>query len=108
MNSLVVSVMNFLLIAVGIAFVWILLAALVGNFADRKGHSGALWFGLSLICSPLIGFLVMALLPSADDLMPVGYRPCPQCGLAARVGKDICLYCNADLTGKGAAEKRAA
>ena len=71
MNSLVVSVMNFFVVIAGIAFVWMLLAALVANFADRKGRSGILWFGLSLICSPLVGFVVVALLPSRAGRAPI-------------------------------------
>ncbi len=108
MNSLLVSVMNYLLIVAGSAFVWTLLAALVGNFADRKTHSGYLWFGLSLICSPLIGVVVVALLPSAADLTPVGYAPCPNCFRTVKPGADSCPYCHTDLTRKAAAGKRAA
>jgi MFS family permease len=108
MNSLVVSVMNFLLIVGGIAFVWILLAVLVGDFADRKGHRGRFWFGLSLISSPLIGFVVVALLPSSADLTPVEYTWCRYCLRTVRVRTDICPYCHADLTRKKTAEKKAA
>ena len=108
MNSLVVSVMNFLLIAAGIAFVWILLAALVGDFADRKGHRGMFWFGLPLICSPLVGFIVVALLPSRGEVRPVWYQPCPYCLRTLKVDADICPYCHTDLTGKREAEKKVA
>jgi|SRR5579864_1702511 len=108
MNSLVVSVMNFLLIVGGIAFVWILLAVLVGDFADRKGHRGRFWFGLSLICSPLIGFVVVALLPSRADLAPIWYQPCPNCLRTVKAGTDVCPYCHAGLTGKAGAEKKVA
>ncbi len=87
---------------------WILLAGLVGDFADRKGHSRYLWFGLSLICSPLIGFVVVALLPSAADLTPVGYTWCRYCLRTVRVRTEICPYCHEDLTGKGKVEKKAA
>ncbi len=86
--------MTWLLINIGILIVWMFLCGSVGTLADRKGHSGLLWFFVSFFCSPLIGFLVVELLPSAADLTPVGYRPCP--------------YCNADLTRKPAAEKKAA
>lgn len=108
MNSLVVSVMNFLLVAAGTAFVWILLAALVGDFAERKGHSGYLWVGLSLICSPLVGFIAVALLPFRTGSGPVWYQPCPYCLKTVEVGSTTCPYCKADLAGKTKAEKRAA
>src|SRR5579864_757757 len=105
MNSLAV---NFFLIVAGTAFVWTLLAALVGNFADRKGRSAMFWFGLSLICSPLIGFIVVAFLPSGADRAPIEYTWCRYCLRTARVRTDICPYCHADLTGKNNVEKRAA
>jgi|SRR5690242_6640611 len=108
MNSLLVSVVNFLLIVAGTAFVWALLAALVGNFAERRGRSGSLWFGLSLISSPLIGFVVVALLPSSADLTPVEYTWCRYCLRTVRVRTGICPYCHADLTRKKTAKKKAA
>jgi MFS family permease len=81
---------------------------LIGNFADRRGRSGMLWFGLSLICSPLIGFVVVALLPSTADLTPVEYTWCRYCLTTVRVRTDTCPYCHADLTGKDGAGKKAA
>ncbi len=67
-----------------------------------------LWFGLSLIFSPLIGFVVVALLPSAADLTPVEYTWCQYCLRTVRVRTDTCPYCHADLTRKKRVEKKAA
>jgi hypothetical protein len=100
--------MGLLVFALAFVLIWVLLAALVGEFAEKRGHSSALWYVFSLICSPLIGFFVVGLLPSATDLTPVGYRPCPHCSRTVKVGREICPYCHADLTGKGNIERKAA
>jgi hypothetical protein len=100
--------MTWLLINIGIVILWMFLCGSVGTLADRKGHSGLLWFFFSLFCSPVLGFLVVGLLPSAADLMPVGYAPCPYCSRTVKVGREICPYCHADLIRKKMAEKKAA
>lgn len=95
-------------IAIVLTMVWIFLSGVVGDLADKRGHDGMLWFFFSLFCSPLIGFFVVELLPSADDLMPIGYRPCPHCSRTVKVGREICPYCNTDLAKRGITEKKAA
>lgn len=100
--------MTAFVIAIASAFVWIFLSGVVGDLADRRGHDGILWFFLSLFCSPVIGFFVVELLPSAADLSPVGYRPCPGCSRTVKIGKEICPYCGADLPGKCKPDKLAA
>ncbi len=100
--------MTAFVIAIAAFFAWIFLCGVVGDLADKRGHDGILWFFFSLFCSPVLGFLVVWLLPSARDLTPVGYMPCHFCSRTVRVGRKICPYCNADLTGKGKAEKKVA
>ena len=96
------------IIAIAIVFVWIFLSGEVGKIAEKRGHSGILWCVFSSICSPLIGFLVVELLPSAADLMPAGYQPCPYCMQIVMSERKICPYCKADLAGQGKVEKRVA
>ncbi len=100
--------MALLVLALAAIVIWVLLAGLVGEFAEKKGHSSALWYIFSLICSPLVGFVVVALLPSAADLTPVEYTWCRYCLRTVRVRTEICPYCYEDLTGKGKVEKKAA
>ena len=94
--------------ALAFVLIWALLAGLVGEFAEKKGHSSALWYIFSLVCSPLVGFLIVALLPSASDMAAAEYTWCRHCLRTIKVGSDACPYCHADLTGKGVAEKKAA
>lgn len=100
--------MALLVFGLALVLIWVLLAGLVGEFAEKKGHSSALWYILSLVCSPLVGFIVVALLPSHVEVAPVWYQPCPYCLKTVEVGSATCQYCNADLTRKGKAVKKAA
>jgi hypothetical protein len=100
--------MRSFIIAVSIAFIWALLASLVGQFAEKKGHSASLWNIFSLLCTPLVGFLLVALLPSASELAPVAYRPCPQCSRTVKAGIEVCPYCRAQVSGKPSVQKMAA
>lgn len=92
--------MKSLIVAILAASVWLILSAAVGNFAERKGHSGTLWYLFSLLLSPLIGFAVVAVLPSAAALrMDVAYRKCPDCSAMVLTESEICPSCGTDLTG---------
>ena len=100
--------MGLIVLSAAVALLWVLSSGLVGQMAERKGHSNLHWYVFSLFCSPLIGFIVVALLPSAADLMPVGYKPCPYCMKTVMIERKICPYCSADLSGQGKVEKKAA
>lgn len=71
--------MGLLVLFAAIVLIWVLLAGLVGQMAERKGHSNLHWYVFSLVCSPLVGFIVVALLPSSAELGPAWYQPCPNC-----------------------------
>ncbi len=100
--------MTSLLIAIVGVMVWTFLCGMVGDIAEKRGHSGLLWFFVSFFCSPLIGYFVVELLPSAADHAAVEYTWCRYCLRTVRVGTDICPYCHADLARKPAAQKKAA
>ena len=60
--------MGALVLGVAAAVIWVLLSGLVGKFAEKKGHDGDLWFWCSLLCSPAIGYIFVAILPSSAEL----------------------------------------
>ncbi len=95
-------------IAIAVSFLWIFLCGLVGDLADKRGHDGILWFFFSLFCSPVLGYLVVELLPSAADLMPVGYQPCPHCSRTVKAERETCPFCHTDLNKNEMSEKKAA
>jgi hypothetical protein len=45
--------------AIVTAVLWVGLAMLVGWGAERRGASGALWFAIALVTTPLIGALLL-------------------------------------------------
>lgn len=100
--------MTLLLITIGLALVWMFLCALVGEFADKRGHSATLWYLFSLFFTPLLGFFVVGVLPSAADLVPAGHQRCPTCSGIVKREEPLCPYCHADLSGKVRQEKIAA
>jgi hypothetical protein len=100
--------MTSLLIVIGLAIVWVFLCGLVAEFADKRGHSAGLWYLFSLMFTPLFGFFIVAMLPSAADLIPAGHRRCPTCSGIVEAEAPLCPYCHADLAGKARTEKLAA
>lgn len=51
-------------ITVEIVVIWLFFAILVGFVASQRGRSGFGWFIISLIISPLISVIIIALMPS--------------------------------------------
>ena len=69
---------------------WIFLSVLVGSFASLKKRSGVGWFFLSLIISPLIGFLILLVAGQPADTL----KKCPRCAEEVKAEALICRYCN--------------
>ena len=42
---------------------WIIFVALVAGYAESRGRSGLLWGLIALVFSPLLAFVIVALLP---------------------------------------------
>lgn len=48
----------------GLFFGWMLLAVLVGFFADSRGRSGFGFFLVSMLLSPIIGLVIVLVMPN--------------------------------------------
>ncbi len=81
---------------------WIGLCAAVGIYADKKGRSGAGFFFLAFMLSPIIGGLIaLAASPDKAELdrraLREGMRKCPQCAEFVRADAHRCRYCGSEL-----------
>ena len=100
--------MTSLIIALGLAIVWLMLCGLVAEFADHRGHSAILWYVVALLFTPLLAYFIVGMLPSAADLMPAGYSRCATCGGAVPAEAQRCPHCHADVSAQRKREKLAA
>ncbi|QHG91422.1 zinc ribbon domain-containing protein [Sulfurimonas sp. CVO] len=78
---------------------WLILAILVGVYAKGKGKSGFLYFILSVILSPLVGFLIAIISgDNEEELVEQGKkRKCSNCGELIRPEAKVCKFCNSEI-----------
>ena len=100
--------MTLLLVAIGLALVWLFLCGLVAEFAEDKGHSALLWYLFALLFTPLLAYFVVGILPSAADLIARGQRRCPTCSGIVSAESPLCPYCHSDISARPKTEKLAA
>lgn len=83
-------------------FFWVLLAVAVGAYGASKGRSGFGWFLLSLLISPLLGFIFCALVkdlkhPKEQAPSPETHVKCPDCRELVLREARKCKHCGCAL-----------
>ena len=80
-------------------FFWLVFAALVGVFANSKGRSGFGFFLLSLLLSPLIGFIIALIVKPQEKVVEQkviaqgNSKKCPDCAEIVKIEAKICRHC---------------
>ncbi|CAN4276813.1 zinc-ribbon domain containing protein [Methylophilaceae bacterium] len=75
---------------------WLILSCLVGYYAKTKGRDSVKAFILAIFISPLIGFIVVALLENKSDdlqLKSGDLKKCPACAELIKSDALKCKHC---------------
>lgn len=84
-------------------FFWVFFSIIVGVFAGNRGRSGAGWFVLSLLISPLITFLLVAVSKNLDPARQISqpstatHRKCPACAELILPEAVVCKHCGSKV-----------
>ena len=83
--------------------VWLILCAVAGTIADKKGRMGWAYFTISFFLSPLVGILIaVAQSPitkniEKQQIQSGEARKCPHCAELVKLEAKICKHCGKDL-----------
>lgn len=89
------------------ALAWLFLCFIAAWLAHSKGRSPVVAFFISLLLSPLVGLIVVAMLEDRDTLDRIALRTgrsptqklCPYCAETIQRDAVRCKHCQADLLG---------
>ena len=74
-----------------IFLIWLILSILVAVYANGKGKSGVLYFFISILLSPLLGFLIVLI--SGDSTK----KKCDKCGQKIDISAKVCPFCSTKM-----------
>ena len=85
-----------------VLIVWLVGSLIVGVLATSRNRSGFAWFVLSMVLSPLLMGLLVAVLPRGDAGRQAytadSHRNCPECREVVRSDARLCKHCGSKIT----------
>jgi hypothetical protein len=79
-------------------FLWMAFAIAVGMFATQRGRSSGIWFLLSLIFSPLLGFIFLVASSNLNKIIENRDEvKCPACAELVLAEATVCKHCGGVL-----------
>lgn len=85
---------------------WIIFAVILGIAASNRGRSGFGWFLIGALLSPLIGFILLFVIPNLipeqqkalkAEQAAANSKKCPQCAETVKKEAKICRFCQFDF-----------
>ena len=82
------------------AITYIVICFLIAYFASARGRSGLAWFVLTLLTTPLVTIVILALtddLSKKDKPHPNTHIKCPDCAELIKKEARVCKHCGCKL-----------
>jgi len=86
-----------------IGILWFVLVCLLASAASKKGRSGAGFFFIGLLLSPLVGFIILVVMGEnkeklqQQNLKAGITKKCPFCANEIKKEAIVCQFCNKDV-----------